>query len=477
MAGLTEAGFETKRLTEIVTELQSNAQTVFQDLVPVGDIVDTSASSTIGRFINLFGFQFSDLWELAQQVYAAFDPNSSSGIALDNLVALNGTVRRAASSTRADAVVWGNQNVNIPEGVQLKAVNGDEYTIEEGVTLNLSENIGLILTLPSVVTGTTYSLSITRANTTLTYSKTATGSDTVATILNYFYTQISSSAFFNSSVTATELRIESASIYVSLSVVTNFQVNKIKARAKAVNVVTGALPLDANSLNTILTPILGWDSVTNPFIGVVGDEEETDDELRARFSLNKYISAININESLYSALINIDSVQEVRIVENNTNAYVAEFDLPGHSFKPIVLGGGAADIAQAIWLNQPLGISSEGNTEYEITDSQGFPHTIKFERPEPVPIYISMEIESTGDIPATAETTIKASLIEYFSKMKLGEEIVYSRLFTPINETEGFQINDLTMGTSPSPTGKINIGLDYNQYATISSDNIDITIV
>jgi uncharacterized phage protein gp47/JayE len=58
----------------------------------------------------------------------------------------------------------------------------------------------------------------------------------------------------------------------------------------------------------------------------------------------------------------------------------------------------------------------------------------------------------------------------------LGEEVVYSRLFTPINETPGFQINSLAIGTDPLAMGMTNITLAYNQYATIDSADIDITV-
>lgn len=477
MAGVTLTGFEVKRFPEIVTDLQTQAQTVFQDLVPVGDSVDTSDSSTIGRFIALYTPQFSDLWELAQQVYAAFDPNSATGIALDNLVALNGTVRFVSSPTTVDVVAWGDDGTTASPGAELRATNGDSYIIPEDFRFGIEDNIGFVVTLAGVVVGQTYNIAITRGSTTTSMNYTAVSGDTPNTVLSYFYTQISSNPLYVSSFDGSNLKIEAESIYVPLSLFTNLTTTKIKIKLFAQNQVNGNLPLPANTLTQIQTPVLGWDSVTNPFPGVPGSEEETDEELRERFSLNKYISAVNINESLYSALVDIDGVIEVRIVENNTDTYDPVFDLPGHSFKPIVLGGDSDSIAQAVWLNQPLGIGSEGNTAVEILDSQGYPHEIHFERPAAISIYIAMEIESTGTLTANAEASIKASLVEYFSNMRLGEEVVYSRLFTPINETEGFQVNSLTIGTSPGSLGTSNIALAYNQYATVAPENIDITIV
>lgn len=477
MAGVSLTGFEIKRFPEIVTDLKTDARAVFQDLVPLGDSVDTGDSSTIGRFIALYSPQFSDLWELAQQVYAAFDPNSSTGIALDNLVALNGTVRYVASPTTADVVVWGDDGLSVPVGTELRAMNGDNYTIPTDFTFTTENNIGFVVTLPVVVEGETYSITITRGTTTTILEYEALPGDTSVDVLTYFYDAISPDPLFISTFNGTELKIETESIFVPIVVFTNLQATKIKLRVSAENQVNGNIPLSANTLNQISTPVLGWDSVNNPFAGVPGSTEETDEELRTRFSLNKYISAVNINESLYSALVNIAGVIEVRIVENNTGTYDPIFDLPGHSFKPIVLGGDEDEIAAAVWLNQPLGIGSEGNTSVEIVDSEEFPHEIHFERPTAVPTYIELEIESTGSMTANAEASIKASLVEYFSNMRLGEEVVYSRLFTPINETPGFQVNSLAIGTVPGSLGTSNISLAYNQYATIIADDIDITTV
>ena len=53
MAGVTNTGFVPKRLGEIITGLKESAVPIFQDLVPPGEAVDTSDTSTIGRLIRL----------------------------------------------------------------------------------------------------------------------------------------------------------------------------------------------------------------------------------------------------------------------------------------------------------------------------------------------------------------------------------------------------------------------------------------
>ena len=51
--GLQDEGFILKRAPEIKAELDNRAVQLFQDLVPEGDVVDTSESALLGRLIGL----------------------------------------------------------------------------------------------------------------------------------------------------------------------------------------------------------------------------------------------------------------------------------------------------------------------------------------------------------------------------------------------------------------------------------------
>ena len=139
MAGLTPEGLVTKRLTDILSDNRQRAVQLFQDLVSVGDVVDTSASSTLGRLIALAAPGEADLWEAVQEVYSAFDPNSATGIALDNLVALGGITRFSNTYTTAQALFTGNNGTLIPAGsVVSSATSGQSFNVLASVALSPS---------------------------------------------------------------------------------------------------------------------------------------------------------------------------------------------------------------------------------------------------------------------------------------------------------------------------------------------------
>jgi uncharacterized phage protein gp47/JayE len=480
MAGLNENGIEIKRLTQVVEDMRADAQPIFQDLVPPGDVIDTSNSSTIGRLTALLSRPIADLWEATQQVYFAFDPNSATGIALDNLVALGGLTREPASPTQATVVLWGDQNTFIPAVTSVVRSNDNNlYDVLVSTELTSDRCIGFSVKTSSVVVGTTYSIIITNDQTTFTVSYTALSGDTFVQVLEGLQSGFSLYPSFTAVVNGNSLTVESVDIndYFGFTV-SNLSTNKIKGKTEVVCQETGVIEQPANSINSIATPILGWDSVNNPFPAITGRYQETDDALRFRFRESKFLRAQNISDALYSSLVALDGVQYVRVYENETATYDPVYDLTPHSFKPIILGGNPIEIGKTIWINKPLGIASRGNTSTPVTDSQGFTRDIFFERPINIPIYIDITLTTNiDDFPANGVEKIKAALIEYFeNNFSIGETVVYSRLYTPINTIQGHQIDSLTIGLSPSPTGTSNITMAYNEIASLDSANINITI-
>lgn len=482
MAGVTDAGFVIKRLTEILSDKRAKAVELFQDLVVPGDVVDTSDSSALGRLIALDSPSETDLWEAAQEVYSAFDPNSATGIALDNLVAYGGLTRKQQTFTTASILVSGDTNTLIPSGQTVSSsTTAEQFTTSSAIALSASSASGITVGVLTLANNTVYSISYSNTTTTNAISFTSDATATVAEILNGLQSVIAGAhPTLNASVAGTgstaTLIINRVDLFqkVSFTTTTNLGITKVRTIGEVVANEAGPIVQPVNSIDTILTPILGWDSVTNPVAASVGENEETDEELRTRFRNGKFEKATNTLDSIYSALINLDNVDEVVIYENDTSSVDAN-GVPAHSFLPIVSGALSTDIAQAIWDNKPIGILSYGNTTVVINDLQGFPHNVSFSRPNPVVIYITIDITTDSTYPANGDDAIRSAIIQYFDEnLGIGDDVIYSRLYTPINQIPGFQVESLKIGTSPSPTGTSNIVIPFNGIASISAVNIVI---
>ena len=101
MAGLSSTGFSPKRLENIIAEMKAAAATELAPFVSPGDIVNTSDTSVVGRFIKLFATPIADLWQTAQDVYSAADINQATDQALENLTLQGGVARKNATPSTA----------------------------------------------------------------------------------------------------------------------------------------------------------------------------------------------------------------------------------------------------------------------------------------------------------------------------------------------------------------------------------------
>lgn len=479
MAGISEQGFAIKRLNEVVSDLRAKAVELFQDMVEPGDQVDTSDSALIGRLINTISPSLSDLWEAAQQDYAAFDPNTSMGVALDNLVAIGGLIRQEQTFSTAQVLLTGSTNTTIPFGRTIgSSVNQSQWTLIGPVVLTTTAASGASFSPLVVADNTLYSITYQSNTTTNTISYTS-GVD--ATALSIIAGLLSVANISHPSLVATIngtilslARVDPFSI-VDFTTSSNVGITKIQKLGEVRSTVAGPVAAETNSLTNILTAQLDWDGVTNVLPASLGRAVETDEELRARFRETKFERASSTVDAVYSALINIPSVEQVVVYENDTDV-TDEMGIPSHSFLPIVLGGLQDQIGQAIWENKPMGIRSFGDTVVVIYDTQGFAHNIAFKRPDPVPVYITMNLTKDSTYPGNGDSSIRSALIAFFeNNLGIGDDVIYSRLYTPINSVPGHFVNSLFIGTSPNPTASDNIEIGFDQIATLSSLNIVIS--
>lgn len=478
--GVTDQGFIIKRIAEILAEDRSLAVALFQDLVQPGDVVNTSNSSALGRLIALAAPSQADLWEAAQEVYLAFDPNSATGIALDNIVAYAGLLRREQSFTTSSVLVQGDTGTLVSSGLTVSSsTTAEQYRVNAPIALIPTAASGINVSILTVTNATIYSISYLSTTTTNTISYTSDGSATLAEILSGLQAVIvGAHPSLVSSVNGNILVIDRVDPFqlVSFTTTANLGVVKVRAIGEVVAATAGPIEQPINTIDTILTPLLGWDSVTNPVAAASGQDRETDEQLRERFRTSKFEKATNTIDSIYSAVNNVTGVSEVRIYENDGDSPDVN-GVPGHSFLTIVSGGLSTDIANAIWNNKPIGILSFGNTSVVVFDNQGFPHDVKFSRPNPVVIYITMDITvDSTEFPANGMDAIKTALAQYFeANQGTGDDVIYSRMYTPINSVPGHQVNSLKIGISPSPTGTSNIVIPFDSIAVLNTVNVVIT--
>lgn len=480
MAGLTAEGLVIKRYADILEEKRNRAVSRFLDLVGPNDQVDTGDSTTLGRLIALSVPGEADLWEAIQEVYSAFDPNAATGVALDNLVALGGISRQEATHSVVPLLLSGDVGTFIPLGsVVSSPTTGQRFLVSQPVGLTADSASGVSLVVTSVEDSTNYTLTYTEAGSSQNVTVLSGVGATEGQVLSALNTLIGSAhPTLVSRVEGSTLIVDRVDAFqrATFSTTSNLGIVKVRKIGEGVAEEAGPIEQPTNTVNNITTPILGWDSATNPVPATVGSLRETDEQLRLRFRNSKFQRSVNTSDAIYTAILGVQGVEELQLYENDTDVVDAN-GLPPHSFLPVVVGGSSLDIGNAIWRNKPIGILSAGNTSVTVEDIQGFTHTVRFERPNPVVVYIRIELTLDDDFPPNGEDLMKSAIVSYFrERFGVGDDVIHSRLFTPINSLQGHQVDDMEIGANPNSLGYGNIPVAFNEIASISDVNIEIII-
>ncbi|NDK07878.1 hypothetical protein EOM39_01370 [Candidatus Gracilibacteria bacterium] len=169
------------------------------------------------------------------------------------------------------------------------------------------------------------------------------------------------------------------------------------------------------TINNMVSVIDGVESVNNPASAVItGIDEETDTQLRLRRQNSIYINSNGFKESIISNILNLDEVQDVKVIENKTSA-VDIYGVPAHSIWVIVLGGDSTEIANVIY-SQRYGGGTYGDETVTITEIDNNEVDINFDYAINEDLYIKFQIEKL-----IGDTTIDFDYI----KEQLVEKINY----------------------------------------------------
>ncbi|MFC0948959.1 baseplate J/gp47 family protein [Pasteurella multocida] len=234
----------------------------------------------------------------------------------------------------------------------------------------------------------------------------------------------------------------------------------------------GAFSLNANTQLTIETITLGLNSVTTSVDAEIGIEEETDSQLRQRFSKSRAKNAINSAEAIEGEIGDLADVKQVIVLENNTSQ-TDSIGISPHSINVVVEGGNETDIAQVIYKNKGAGIGLQGQTSVNLMIN-GKQRAIKFDKATPVDVHISMTLVRYEDFTKIDKDEVKRMLSNV--KFKIGEDVSLSRLYSPINTVGGFWVKSLKIGRSSDTLNAENIIIQPRELARIQRANIQIEV-
>lgn len=174
---------------------------------------------------------------------------------------------------------------------------------------------------------------------------------------------------------------------------------------------SGAVQTTPNTITVPVTIVLGVASVNNPTVlTTLGIDEETDAQLRIRRQKSVSLSSQGYLAGLLAALLNINGVTSAFVYENVTGSTDGD-SIPSHSIWVIVQGGADADIAAAIYSKRNAGAGMKGSVLHTITQVDGTPFVIAFDRTSTEDLYMTFDVESINGVDEPDTAYIAAQIV------------------------------------------------------------------
>lgn len=451
MAGLTDEGLTIKTYNEIVESMRASL------VSKLGVQINTDPDSVIAQIYDPIADQLADMWSALLSVHQSDDPNTASGESLDRVSASVGVTRLEATKSYIEAQNFsGTNNTTVPAGSIIE-VDGtlERFTLDSPVEISTAACIFAQASITTVSNNTNYQVQV-EGNT---YQITSDGDATAEEIAGALVSVVNADLLL--SVTATDNLDGTYSLAPDdgiTEILISFGPGQTVDTVTSIGLVTadnfGPIQAPAGTLANIITPIVGWDSTTNPLDAVIGRNLETDPELRIRRAQSLAISGQSTVPAIRSKIAQIIGVEAAIVIENDLE--VPDVDgRPPHSFESIVVGGDDLELAGVIYENKPAGIQTYGSTSAVYVDSEGISRTIYFSRPTEIYIHLRVSYSKYDEeaFPtATGESSIAASALDTGNALTIGNDVLPERFKGPIfTAVSGIAELTVEVATSAGP--------------------------
>lgn len=477
--GLTPTGFYAKPLTVIADEVDAGLQGILGQSAGTDSDGKLPTASRAGQLKALIVDGYAAQWDGQEALFASVDPNKNSGASQDVVCSITGTTRNPSRQSLATGTCVGVPLTSLPVG-RAATVQGtaSRFSTPSGAT---------------IATGTAWAASGAYLIGDMRYANSRTYQCIATGIAGASGPTGTSSNFTDNQVHWKYMGDGIGFVHVPF----------ISDSVGAIGVATG-------SLNTIVTPISGWNAVTNLHPGDVGAAQELDSALRVR--RDQELSAPG-NTTVDAIRANILKVNEgssdsthapptaCEVFFNDTD-FTDVNGLPAHSVEILVQNGTDADIAQAIWDSVGAGTATFGDQESDVVDSEGNPQTVRWTRPTEVPIYVTATGRyDAADWPQNADLLVAqamlSALLTFTGSFPIKLDVRASPLLAAFLrgpsqlDTNGaavvpadpdadpvsglLEVDPLYFGTSASPSTSTQIAITRRQIATFDSSRCVLT--
>jgi len=449
--GVTDKGFIPKPKQAIIDEIVEELK------IGLGEEFPTNPESVAGQIIQIIAASAKDNWDLSEAVAFTQNRETAEGQYLDFLARIAGLTRIKQSGSTGSILFTGDQNTFIPQFTACKDAEGRAVLTQVEHTLNRANCYQSVFSLNAVQDNTAYSISV--EGSTATYNS-GLGS-TELNILQGLEIQLNTVTSFpvvlDTDALTITITFPSFNNELTTTNSSNINLDSVGGLVSSESALTGnEVNFDANTITTLVTSILGIQSVTNLVAFQNGRDTETDAELRQRMDEREESTGTATKPSIETALSQVNGVTSAYIVVNDTLVDDAVTGVPRKHYETFVAGGDENEIAEVLHTTKPLFGQMYGDIEKTIIDQNGDTQGVKFSRPTTEYAWVRAvySINEEEQFPADGEDRMRNAVVNYgLTQMDQGDDLEPTKFFAPLYSVQGVYIqSNIQVAVTSSPT-------------------------
>lgn len=419
--GVTEQGFRSKSFQEIMEDYTSSLKN------ELGLDVGSNPDSVINVITNILALSDAQNWDATEAILAMIDVDQATGSFLEYLCKLKGISRKYGGYSVGDLHLKLSGSIVLPSDSSFYDTSGNTFKTTSSNTLSKSSVVSFTFSFPAVNVGDVVSIVLSGT----TYSVTVTSSNIVSNV----YRETLLQSIVDDGYLLVDNTLSSTTVF-SITGETGITVEDYTCEVEVKYTELGDFNFQENTV-TNGPAYVNLVSVTNPEVITGGSEVESDEELRIRFYNTSASLGKSTVPSIRSAILSVEGVTDVSVIENRSDEYDEYYDIPAHNIKVIVKGGESKAIADKLWEYKGAGIGTSGSELVIIKDEQGQNQAINFEKVSSRYIYVNIDyrLYSEEVFPADGEDLIKQSVVESINSLSVGEDVIQGRLYGGIYQT------------------------------------------
>jgi hypothetical protein len=208
----------------------------------------------------------------------------------------------------------------------------------------------------------------------------------------------------------------------------------------------GRYTATAAQIDTIVTPVPGWNTVTNAEVASPGRAAETDAELRIRMAQSLQAGASAGLGSLRTRLLELEFVEAVSILDNPDaeQQTVEGVVMPPHSFLVTLMpdtltSDQEEEVLRLLYENTPASIRPAGTDVVgTVTGADGVEKDMSFDYGDDIAANITGTLTmASGYSAVNASAAMRVLVEEYEATLQIGEPLLALDLATFARQVEG----------------------------------------